>query len=156
MTKVEQRKYIAWVGYTQGDIQIWGQYEKLFDFIFEEYPKSGRRFDEISFPTLFTLSHALELGLKENIKFFKEYHDSDHLSKFENWTFLMKSHDLNSLSDEFKSGYYKLHKKVNANKEDKVEFVRYYKFLEELTSLIDRNTETYRYYPHYPRIFVKG
>lgn len=145
MNKLERDKYIAWVGYTYGDIQIWGQYERLFDFIFEEYPKTRRRFDEISLPTLFTLSHALELGLKENIKFFKEYHESEPLSKFENWTLLMKSHDLKSLSDEFKSGYNKLHKKVKANKENKEEFTKYYKSLHKLISLLDRNSETFRY-----------
>jgi hypothetical protein len=146
MNRLERDRYIAWVGYTIGDIQIWGQYERLFDFIFEEYPKTNRRFDEISLPTLFTLSHAIELGLKENIKFFKEYHESKHLSKFENWTLLTKSHDLESLSEEFKSGYNKLHKKVNASKEDKEEFNKYFTSLKTLISLLDRNSETYRYY----------
>lgn len=146
MTRLERDRYIAWVGYTSGNIQIWGQYERLFDFIFEEYPKTKRRFDEISLPTLFTLSHALELGLKENIKFFKEYHGSKHLSRFENWTLLMKSHDLKSLSDEFKIGYYKLHKKLHADKENIEEFSKYYKSLEDLISILDRNSETFRYY----------
>ncbi len=146
MTNLERDIYIAWIGYTTGDTQIWGQYERLFDFIFEEYPKTGRRFDEISLPTLFTLSHALELGLKENIKFFKKYHESKHLSKFENWTLLTKSHDLKSLSDEFKTGYYKLHKKVKADEENKNEFSKYYKSLQKLISILDRNSETYRYY----------
>jgi hypothetical protein len=146
MINLEQDRYIAWVGYTIGNAQVWGQYERLFDFIFEEFPKTSRRFDEISLPTLFTLSHALELGLKENIKFFKDYHESNHLSKFENWTFLIKSHDLKSLSDEFKIGYKKLHKKVKADEENKNEFLKYYKSLQKLISILDRNTETYRYY----------
>lgn len=146
MNKLERDRYIAWVGYTIGNIQIWRQYERLFDFIFEEYPKTRKRFDEISLPTLFTLSHAIELGLKENIKFFQKYHESKHLSKFENWTLLTKSHDLKSLSDEFKSGYNKLHKKVNADKEEKKEFNKYFKSLQELISLLARTSETYRYY----------
>lgn len=146
MNRLERDKYIAWVGYTIGDIQIWGQYERLFDFIFEEFPKTKRRFDEISLPTLFTLSHAIELGLKENIKFFKKYHESKHLSKFGNWTLLTKSHDLKSLAEEFKSGYNKLHKMVGADREHKEEFNKYYKSLEKLISLLDRNSETFRYY----------
>ncbi|WP_047544819.1 hypothetical protein [Psychroserpens sp. Hel_I_66] len=146
MNRLERDRYIAWVGYSSGDIQIWGQYERLFEFIFEEYPKTKRRFDEISLPTLFTLSHAIELGLKENIKFFKQYHESSILSKFKNWILLKKSHDLKSLSEELKSGYNKLHKKVKADKEEKEEFNRYFKSLKELISLLDRNSETYRYY----------
>ncbi len=146
MNRLERDKYIAWVGYTTGDIQIWGQYELLFDFIFEQYPKTKRRFDEISLPTLFILSHAIELGLKEGIKFFKKYHESRHLSKFENWTTLIKSHDLKKLAEEFKCGYNKLHKMVNADKKHKEEFNSYFKALQKLISLLDRTSETYRYY----------
>ncbi|MGH2563582.1 MAG: hypothetical protein ACRDE8_05050 [Ginsengibacter sp.] len=146
MNRLERDRYIAWVGYPTGDIQIWGQYELLFDFIFEEYPKTKRRFDEISLPTLFTLSHAIELGLKENIEFFKKYHESKLLSKFENWTVLTKSHDLKNLAEEFKSGYNKLHEKVKADKNNKEKFNKYFKSLEKLISILDRNSETYRYY----------
>ena len=73
MNKIERDKYIAWVGMTYSDAQIWGQYERLVDFIFEEYPKTRRRFDEISLPVLFTMSHAIELALKENIDFYRKY-----------------------------------------------------------------------------------
>ena len=145
MDRIERDKFIAWVGMTYDDVQIWGQYERLVDFIFQEFPKTKRRFDEISLPTLFTLSHAIELALKENIKFFKQYHESDHLTKFDDWTHLIKSHNLKSLASEFKIAYNKLHKKVNASQEDKVEFSKYYKKLIELIEILDRNTETYRY-----------
>lgn len=65
MTRIERERYVAWVGLSYDDLQIWGQYERLVDFIFEEYPETNRRFDEISLPTLFTISHAIELALKD-------------------------------------------------------------------------------------------
>ncbi len=145
MNKVERERYIAWLGHATNDINIWGQYERLVDFIITEFPKTGRRFDEISLPTLFTISHTIELALKENIKFFQEYHESNHLTKFDNWTLLIKSHDLEKLSSEFKIGYFRLHKKVKADKESKIEFVKYFAELDKLIKILQRNTETYRY-----------
>jgi hypothetical protein len=145
MTRLERDKFVAWVGYPDSDIGIWGQYERLVDFIFEEYPQTKRRFDEISLPTLFTLSHAIELALKENIKFFAEYHESKHLTKFDNWAHLIKSHDLEDLSEEFKIAFNRLHKKVKADTETKKEFNKYFQYLKEINEILKRNTETYRY-----------
>lgn len=145
MSKLERDRYKSYVGHTFNDSEIWGQYEMLVDFIYDEYPKTKRRFDEVSLPILFVLSHFVELALNENIKFFKNYHESDHLTKFENWTLLLKSHDLEKLSYEFKTGYYKLHKKVNASVEDKQEFIKYYDELQKLISVLNRNTSTFRY-----------
>jgi len=145
MTRQEKDRYIAWVGHSNENGIIWGQHERLFEFIYDEYSKTKRRFDEISIPTLSILSHAIELGLKENIKFLKPYHGSNILSEFENWTLLIKSHDLKKLSKEFKTAYYKLHKQVKASKEDKGIFVEYYKKFQTLIELLERNTETYRY-----------
>jgi len=143
--KFERDKYVAWVGYSNENGIIWGQHEQLFDFIFTEYSKTTRRFDEISIPTLSILSHGIELGLKENIKFLNKYHSSKHLSEFDNWTTLIKSHNLKSLSKEFKTAYYKIHKKVNASEEDKKTFIKYYEKLLTLIEILERNTETYRY-----------
>jgi hypothetical protein len=145
MTRIERERYVAWVGLSYDDVQIWGQYERLVDFIFDAYPKANRRFDEISLPTLFTISHAIELALKENIKFFKKYHGSQHLTKFDSWAMLIKSHDLEALAFEFKAAYMKLHEKVKAEEGDKREFLKYYAELEKLIKILDRNTETYRY-----------
>lgn len=145
MNKIERDKYIAWVGMSYSDTQIWGQYERLVDFVFNEYPKTKRRFDEISLPVLFTMSHAIELALKENIDFYQKYHGSSHFTKFLNFILLKKSHDLKSLADEFKIGYKRLHKKVKADKIYLDEFSKYFKDLEKLLSILDRNTETFRY-----------
>lgn len=145
MTRIERERYVAWVGLSYDDVQIWGQYERLVDFIFEEYPKTNRRFDEISLPTLFTISHAIELALKENIKFLQKYHTSPHLTKFGTWAMLVKSHDLDALAFEFKTAYLKLHEKVKGEESDKREFLKYFTELEKLIGILDRNTETYRY-----------
>ncbi len=146
MNRLERDRFIASIGLTDNDIQIWGQYERLVDFIFEEYPVSKRRFDEISLPTLFVISHTLELALKENIKFFQEYNQSKHLKHFDNnWTLLLKSHDLDRLADEFKIAFNKLHKNLKAGEDDKKNFNLYYIELEKLIKILNRNSETFRY-----------
>jgi hypothetical protein len=145
MNKIERDRFITHIGQTYNNIQIWGQYERMVDFFYEEYSKTQRRFDEIAQPFLFTISHAIELALKENIKFFEQYVTSKQLTKFENWTHLLKSHDLEALSSEFKIFFYRFHKQVNASKEDKDEFNKYYKTLEKLNKILERNAETFRY-----------
>lgn len=145
MNKIERDRFITHIGQTYNNIQIWGQYERMVDFFYEEYSKTQRRFDEIAQPFLFTISHAIELALKENIKFFEQYVTSKQLTKFENWTHLLKSHDLEALSSEFKIFFYRFHKQVKASKEDKDEFNKYYKTLEKLNKILERNAETFRY-----------
>lgn len=145
MSKSEQDRFITYIGQTRNDAQIWGQYEIMVAFFFDEYSKTKRRFDEIAQPFLFTIAHAIELALKENIKFFEPYVTSKHLTKFENWTYLLKSHDLEALSAEFKIFFYRFHKQVKAPKKDKDEFNKYYEILEKLNKILERNAETYRY-----------
>lgn len=145
MNNIEKDRFITYVGQTYNNVQIWGQYDRMVDFLFEEYSKTKRRFDEIAQPFLFTISHAIELALKENIKFFERYVTSKQLTKFENWTHLLKSHDLEALTSEFKIFFDRFHKQVKASKEDKDEFNKYYKILGKLNSVLERNAETYRY-----------
>ncbi|NJC28530.1 hypothetical protein [Neolewinella antarctica] len=143
MTRLEKDRLIAWVGYSDCNIKIWGQYERLADFIFEEFPSTKRRLDEISVPTLFVLSHAIELALKENIIFFLKYHKSIHLKKFDNMAHLLKSHNLINLSEEFKIGFYRLHKLAEGDDSIKIEFNKYFEQLTRLNNILQRNTETY-------------
>ncbi|WP_313383915.1 hypothetical protein [Chishuiella sp.] len=145
MNRIERDRFITYIGQTYNNIQIWGQYERMVDFLFDEYPKTKRRFDEIAQPFLFLLSHVIELALKENIKFFEQYVKSKQLTKFDNWTNLLKSHDLKALSDEFKIYFFRFHKQVKASREDKDKFNKYYKILEKLNVILERNAETYRY-----------
>ncbi|WP_339660025.1 hypothetical protein [Croceibacter atlanticus] len=145
MGKFERDRFIAWIGHSNDNNIIWGQHERLFEFIFEEYSKTKRRFDEISIPTLAVLSHAIELGLKQNIQFFKQYHQSEHLSQFDDWNQLLKSHDLDKLSKEFKNGFLKLHTEVNALHKEKIEFLLYFKKFVLLINILSRHSETYRY-----------
>ncbi|MEH1009540.1 hypothetical protein VDP25_17510 [Winogradskyella sp. ECml5-4] len=145
MNRIEKDRYITYIGQTYNNVQVWGQYERMVDFLFEEYSKTKRRFDEIAQPLLFTISHAIELALKENIKFFEQYVNSKQLTKFENWTHLLKSHDLEALSAEYKIFFHRFHKQVKANKETKSVFNEYHKNLQKLNKILERNAETYRY-----------
>ncbi len=145
MNKKEKDRYIARVSQTLNNIQILGQYNRLVEFIYAEYPKSGKRFDEISFPMLFVISHGIELGLKENIHFFNKYNSSTQLTAFESMVELEKNHDLSKLTKEFKIAYNRLHKKAKATKEEQEMFSQHFKKLEELVKILERGAETYRY-----------
>lgn len=146
MNLAEKDRYVAYVGSVSNNAQIWGEYDNLIDFIFEYYPPTKRRFDVISMPILSTMSHSIELALKENINFFVEYNESKHLTKFEGgMAELIKSHELADLAEEFNIAYSRLHKKLKLGDHEKIEFSRYFKILEELIVILNRSTETYRY-----------
>jgi hypothetical protein len=146
MNPAEKDRYRAYIGmYANNNASIWGQYERLADYVFESYPGTDRRFDEIAVPLLHTIAHGIELGLKENIAFFSEYHEIEHLTKFDNWTALIKSHELADLAEEFKIAYGRLHKKLKLDSNETAEFNKYFSPLLELISILDRSAETYRY-----------
>lgn len=146
MNLAERDRYRAYVGmYANNNASIWGQYERLADYIFESYPDTDRRFDEIAVPLLHTIAHGIELALKENIAFFAGYHEIQHLTKFDNWTALIKSHELADLAEEFKIAYGRLHKKLGLDSTETAEFNKYFLPLLELISILDRSSETYRY-----------
>src|ERR1700733_2145240 len=146
MNMAERDRYRAYVGmYANNNTSIWGQYDRLVEFVFETYSNTNRRFDEIAVSLLHTISHGLELAMKENIEFFAEYHEIQHLTKFENQTALIKSHDLSDLAEEFKIAYFRLHKKLGLDTEETKEFNKYFQPLLELITILDRTSETYRY-----------
>jgi len=142
----ERDRYIAYVGmYADTNAAIWGQYDRMVDFVFEHYPSTGNRFDPIAVPLLNTIAHGIELGLKENIIFFHSYHKGDRLKNFESWVELEKSHDLDFLADEFKIGYFRFFKKVGLSEADREEFNKYFFPLQELLDVLNRSSETFRY-----------
>ncbi len=141
----EKSRNQAYIGWASSNQAIWGQYERMVEFIFAEYDKTNRRYDEIALPLLHTISHCIELAMKENIIFFNTYSGSSQTFKFENFTSLMKSHDLDLLSTEFQAAYYRVQKKLSVNDEEKIQFNTYFAKLEELLALLDRSAETFRY-----------
>jgi hypothetical protein len=146
MNMSERDRYRAYVGmYANNNISIWGQYDRMVEFVFKTFSATNRRFDEIAVPLLHTISHGIELALKENIEFFAEYHEVKHLTKFESQTDLMKSHNLEDLAEEFKIAYFRLHKKLGLGIEDTKEFNKYFLPLLELIEILERTSETYRY-----------
>ncbi|MCC9073507.1 hypothetical protein LNQ49_18175 [Flavobacterium sp. F-65] len=128
MNNNERDRFVTYIGQTYDNVQIWGQYERMVDFFFEEYSRTKRRFDEIAQPFLFTIAHAIELALKENIKFFEQYVTSKQLTKFENWTHLLKSHDLVALSTEFKIFFSDFTNKLKPLKKIKTSSINILKF----------------------------
>jgi hypothetical protein len=127
MSATEKDSYLAHLGmYANNYNTIWGQYDHLVDFIFDSYPKTKQRFDVIAAPLLHTMAHVIELGLKENIAFFREYHDIQHLKNFENLATVRKSHDLHKLAEEFKIGYYRLVDQLKLGREEREFFIGYY------------------------------
>lgn len=146
LSRAEKDRYIAYVGmYADSNAAIWGQYDRIVNYIFDSYPKINSRIDPIAVPLLNTMAHGIELGLKESIAFFHTYHESVHLKNFDSWVALEKSHDLDLLAEEFKIGYFKLFDKFGLDQDDREEFNKYYKPLEELLGLLERSAETFRY-----------
>lgn len=143
--KLKKDRYFVRVGYTFNDVAIWGQYERMVDFIFDEYSKTGRRYDEISQPLLFNISHSIELALKENIKFFREYLKNNKFIHFNNYNQFIKGHNLKALSKEFKCIFTVFHKQVKGDITIMNEFKDLYKDFITLLDILDRNTPTYRY-----------
>lgn len=146
ISRSEKDKYIAYVGmYADSNAAIWGQYDRMVDFVFENYPSTGQRFDPIAVPLLNTMAHGIELGLKENLVFFHNYHEIDQVQNFDDWTALEKSHDLKPLVAEFKLGYNRVFENFGLEQSDRDEFNRYFTALEELVEILERSSETFRY-----------
>lgn len=142
----DQDMYIAYLGmYADNNTAIWGQYERLVDFIYEQFPATKLRFDVIAAPLLHTMAHSIELALKENIRFFREYHEIETLKNFDTWKDLEKSHDLTKLGDEFHLDYFRLHNKLRLGEDQRLEFNKYEQPLKELLDILDRSSETFRY-----------
>ncbi|WP_293741614.1 hypothetical protein [uncultured Pedobacter sp.] len=139
----EKNRHFSYVGHATNNEIIWGQYERMVDFIFETYSNTTRRYDEISHPLLHTISHGIELAMKENIKFFNQY--SGIKISHEDQNALIKSHDLKVLAKEFKASYYRAHKKLHVKQDQKEEFNKYFKELEKLLEILNRSAETFRY-----------
>lgn len=141
----EKNRHFSYVGDATSNGIIWGQYERLVDFIFETYSNTTRRYDEISLPLLNTISHGIELAIKENIVFFNQYSEKETTTKFENITALMKSHDLTELAKELKVAYNRVHKKLRVDPAEKELFNQYFQKLEKLLKILNRSAETFRY-----------
>lgn len=141
----EKNRNLSYVGWASSNQAIWVQYERMVEFIFQEYDKTSRRYDEIALPLLHTISHGIELAMKENIIFFNTYSGSSSTTKFENFTTLMKSHDLDLLAAEFKASYYRMHKKLKVEDIEKKQFNEYFAKLGSFLKILDRSAETFRY-----------
>ncbi|AEE48912.1 hypothetical protein [Haliscomenobacter hydrossis] len=145
MDKRQRENYKAWIGYINSDSRIWGQYTDMVDFVYKEYPKTKQKFEVIAIPLLFTMSHAIELGLKENIMHLKKYSQSKLLTAFNDWMILVKSHNLKGLSKEFNSQFNKTCKKLGVENDIKAGFNKLYGELEKIIVVLEKGTETYRY-----------
>ncbi len=93
-----------YLGWTDNNISIWSEYKTLVDDIFKYYETDYSKFNFTSVPIIYLMSHAIELGLKENIlemqKIFPEHKPKHNFEKLEDFEL---SHDCFRLHNLLKS-----------------------------------------------------
>lgn len=87
--------HTTWFQGISDDSDYFSQYENAIELLFNEI-NENKNIDSLILPTLFLLRHALELGMKYNIKYFSKYSEkNDFLKKLNN------THNLKELFDAF-------------------------------------------------------
>ncbi|VTP92158.1 hypothetical protein [Sphingobacterium daejeonense] len=74
-------KLTAYVGHSNSDMNLVGQYENAVDILINQIIKEKHRVDTIAHPLLYLMRHSIELSLKENIKYLKKYSKLPFLKK---------------------------------------------------------------------------
>lgn len=93
-----------YIGWTNNNVAIWHEYKTLVEDIFKFYEKDYSKFNFTAVPVMHLMSHAVELGLKENIiemqNIFPEHKPNHNFEKLEDFEL---SHDCFRLHNLLKS-----------------------------------------------------
>jgi len=128
----------------------WGYYlaayKKAFEVLIKEIYDTGHHVDHLSYPILFIARHCLELGFKDNIRYFSKYSKKND--------FKNAGHNLESLFKAFKLHIketiqiLKENYKIKIDKDDMKDFEDYCNEVEKLTYIfhsLDENSDRFRY-----------
>ncbi len=136
-----------YIGMASTTISIWMEYKTLVDNVFESYKADHDKFNSTTIPLLHLMSHAVEIGLKENIieleKIFPE-HNPDH--KFKEYSDFEKSHEgwkLLHLFKSYMSHAFKVLPSIPSSQ--KKHYLEKIQNLGEFISEVNPHTTTYRY-----------
>src|SRR5690242_5681506 len=92
---LSRAKYEAYLGNDRSFMGYVTTYHNAFNSLIEDVNRTDLHVDRISYPMLFMARHAMELGFKANIRYFKKYSERDDFTNSD-------SHNLKKLFEAFK------------------------------------------------------
>ena len=122
-------------------------YRNALKILLEDFDKSGKDINKTAFPILFMTRHCIELGLKDNIRYFSKYSKKDDYTNSD-------SHNLKNLLGGFKLhidetiNQLKSENSITIDQDDKIEFDKYYLEVEKLINIfdhLDKGSFSFRY-----------
>jgi len=127
----------AYVGQSNSDMNLVGQYENAIDILINHIIEQGDRVDLIAHPLLYLMRHTIELALKENIRYFNKYSNLG-LGK-------IKTHSIDDLFKEFERHYNEIANNLNFKAEPETEYDQYAVDLKKLIQSLGTDGSSFRY-----------
>jgi hypothetical protein len=127
----------AYVGQSDSDMNLVGQYENAINILINHIIEQGDRVDLIAHPLLYLMRHTIELGLKENIRYFNKYSKLG-LGK-------IKTHSIDDLFTEFERHYDKLANDLDFKADLETEYDKYAVDLKKIIQSLGTDWSSFRY-----------
>ena len=137
VTKRDSDRLTAFIGYSDSDFNLVGQYENSVDILINQIIEGENRVDTIAHPLLYLMRHSIELGLKVNIKYLSKYSNLK-IKEF-------KTHTLSVLFSEFEKHYKKIVIENNFERELKKEYDKYSADLKDVIKALGDDWSSFRY-----------
>jgi|SRR6218665_79879 len=137
LTERDKYRLIAYIGYSNSDMDLVGQYRNAINILINQIVEEKSRIGIIACPLLYLMCHTIELALKENIRYLKEYSKLD-IGK-------LKTHALDELLLNFEKHYNKIATENNFNDELKNEYNNYLSELKSSIVTLGVDSSSFRY-----------
>lgn len=138
LTNTQKDKLVAYIGYSDSDMSLVGQYENAIDILINQVIEEKFRVDVIAHPLLYLIRHSIELALKENIKYLNKYSQIGIGKDF-------KTHKLSDLFSIFEKHYDKIATNQNFKTELSSDYEKYTKELKNLIQFLGEDQSSFRY-----------
>lgn len=127
--KHEKYQFVAYIGHTFSEMQILVEYKSAINILIKDLRTTKTRVDVVTHPLLYMMRHSIELGYKNNFKYFESYNGRQTSKR------LFRSHDLQELHIEFKTHFELANSALYFDNDLVIEFNSYY---DETTKLINQ------------------
>ena len=138
LTKQQKEQLVAYIGYSDSDWCLVGQYENAIDMLVNQIIEEKSRVDLIAHPLLYLIRHSIELALKENIKYLNKYSKIGIEKDF-------KNHKLSGLFSVFEKHYDKIATNQNFKAELSSDYEKYTNDLKNLIEFLGEDQSSFRY-----------
>lgn len=138
LTNRDKDRFIAYIGYSDSDMSLVGQYENAIDILINQIIEEKFRVDVVAHPLLYLIRHSIELALKENIKYLNKYSQIGIKRDF-------KTHKLSDLFSVFEKHYDKIATEQNFKTELSLDYKKYTKELQKLIDFLGEDQSSFRY-----------